>query len=831
MLRAAPAAAPPWLEPKLEHPFRPFVGQLYVQALAFGLSWLLTMLGAWRLRRRHWLLSLAALAALEAVAAALASRLGAPPLSPVSWVPAAPAALLVVALAEDWNPPGHACLATTVALAALYLGYVLVVTVHAHLGPLSLLFSGLLIALQAFALLLLASSSFEILDVLCRVRWRHVAEPAPAPDFLPRVSLHVPAYNEPPEMVIETLDALARLDYPNYEVVVVDDNTADERLWRPVEAHCARLGFKFFHLENWPGYKSGALNYALSQTDPGAEIVGVVDSDYVVAPDYLRACVGLFRRPQVAFVQTPQDYREVAPDDRYAVACYHAYGYFFDVSMASRNEHNGIIFAGTMGLIRTGVLEELGGWDEWCITEDAEISLRILDRGHEGVYVHRSFGRGLMPLNFEGLKKQRFRWAFGGMQILRRHWRALLPGVPRRGPGGRLTPGQQRDYLLGALQWLNDPLTFGFTLLLLLGAWSLTVARSLFIQPLAGAVTLVPFLFIFVGVSRFLWALRVRTGCRWDQAASAFVILLGLTWVVTLACALGLVKREGTFLRTPKKRGAADPWHALRVVKYEAGLAALCLATAAVLLRAAPASPYLWAMEALLLWQGAIYASAPVSSLWGLRSELRSAHPEYLARSSRSTGNRFAGMLGDRRPAAALAAMALLLALLFVSAVRLAPEPERMFRANPEGAALIGAPLIPSSDESRVRAALFAEKQAALAGDVDAALRLWDSSGTVRDASYTESDTTDDRVWRGMDGLRLRYTREFGQRRYLELAHANQRVTFHGDTAVVENDLHALIRTAQGVQEVRVPRGDLWLLRKERDGWRIVALVVNRGRK
>src|ERR1700733_15185544 len=66
----------------------------------------------------------------------------------------------------------------------------------------------------------------------------------------PKVSIHVPAYNEPPEMVIETLDALARLDYSNYEVLVIDNNTRDEAVWRPVEAHCARLGnrFPFFHV-------------------------------------------------------------------------------------------------------------------------------------------------------------------------------------------------------------------------------------------------------------------------------------------------------------------------------------------------------------------------------------------------------------------------------------------------------------------------------------------------------------------------------------------------------------------------------------------------------
>ena len=68
--------------------------------------------------------------------------------------------------------------------------------------------------------------------------------------YRPKVSLHVPAYNEPPDMLIETLDALARLDYPDFEVLVIDNNTPDEAVWRPVEAHCAKLGsrFRFFHV-------------------------------------------------------------------------------------------------------------------------------------------------------------------------------------------------------------------------------------------------------------------------------------------------------------------------------------------------------------------------------------------------------------------------------------------------------------------------------------------------------------------------------------------------------------------------------------------------------
>jgi cellulose synthase/poly-beta-1,6-N-acetylglucosamine synthase-like glycosyltransferase len=66
--------------------------------------------------------------------------------------------------------------------------------------------------------------------------------------------------------------------------------------------------------------------------------------------------------------------------------------------MPSRNERNSIIFAGTMGLLRRGLLSSIDGWDEWCITEDADTSLRLLRAGYSGLFLGKSLGRGIMPL-------------------------------------------------------------------------------------------------------------------------------------------------------------------------------------------------------------------------------------------------------------------------------------------------------------------------------------------------------------------------------------------------------------------------------------------------
>ncbi len=237
----------------------------------------------------------------------------------------------------------------------------------------------------------------------------------------PKVSIHVPAYAEPPAMLIATLDALAQLDYPDFEVLVVDNNTRDESLWRPVQAHCRKLGprFRFFHVDPLPGYKAGALNFALDQTAADAEVVAAIDADYVVRPEWLRDLVPAFANPRTGVVQAPQDYRD-AGESAFKAMCFAEYRGFFHIGMVTRNERNAIIQHGTMTIVRRELLERIR-WAEWCITEDAELGLRILAEGYEAVYTPRSYGRGLMPDSFLDFKKQRSRWAFGSMQIMRRH--------------------------------------------------------------------------------------------------------------------------------------------------------------------------------------------------------------------------------------------------------------------------------------------------------------------------------------------------------------------------------------------------------------------------
>jgi cellulose synthase/poly-beta-1,6-N-acetylglucosamine synthase-like glycosyltransferase len=381
---------------------------------------------------------------------------------------------------------------------------------------------------------------------------------------LPKVSIHVPAYNEPPQMLLETLDALARLDYPDYEVIVVDNNTKDAAVWRPVEQHCARLGpqFRFFHVDPLAGFKAGALNFALARTAPDASVVAVIDSDYKVDRQWLRDLVPGFRDGKVAIVQAPQDYRD-AGESAFKAMCYAEYRGFFLIGMITRNERNAIIQHGTMTLVRRDALDRVGGWAEWCITEDAELGLRLFEHGYEAQYLPRSYGRGLMPETFTDYKKQRFRWAYGAVQILRAHARALFSNAD-----GLLTRGQRYHFIAGWLPWLADGVNLIFNVAALSWSIAMVIAPHRIDPPLIMFSVLPLTLFTFKLVKlAHLYASRVGANIR--QTLAAALAGLALSHTIGVAVVKSLFTRNEPFVRTPKNKEPHVIAEAFAAVKQE----------------------------------------------------------------------------------------------------------------------------------------------------------------------------------------------------------------------------------------------------------------------
>ncbi len=443
----------------------------------------------------------------------------------------------------------------------------------------------LLPALGAMLSILLANA-FEFTEVVWQKHWqRHFRPERPSLDAVePCVSIHLPCHNEPPEMVIQTLASLARMHYRDFEVLVIDNNTKNEDVWKPVQRYVERLEehlagsfgpdamrprFRFFHLDNWPGFKAGALNFALRETDPRAAVVGVVDADYVVDPDWLRMLYAHFEAPRVAVVQCPQAHRDWQHNAFQRMANWE-YDGFFRIGMHHRNERDAIIQHGTMTLVRKHALVDTGGWSEWCICEDAELGLRLMNAGWETRYIDEVLGRGLTPSNFSGYKSQRFRWAFGAMQILKRRWNWLWgrqdkqswsSGTPR--PPG-LTPGQRFHFLTGWFSWFADALhlfftlaSLGWTVGMLLNPENFSLPLDLFVIPVLGFFVLKA----YFGPSLY----RARVPCGWRDVIGASIASMALSHAIARGIIAGLVQKKGTFVVTPKswqagKKRSAFAW-------------------------------------------------------------------------------------------------------------------------------------------------------------------------------------------------------------------------------------------------------------------------------
>jgi hypothetical protein len=312
-----------------------------------------------------------------------------------------------------------------------------------------------------------------------------------------------------------------------------------------------------------------------------------------------------------------------------------------------------------MGLIRPVALDELGGWDEWCITEDAELSLRLLQAGWSGLHVDQSWGRGIMPLTFEALKGQRYRWCFGGIQLLRMHWRSMMPG--RQGRENHLSAGQRWAYLAGAAQWYGDLLSLLFFIFLLAGAANLaTGGGQLFRKLTLFLVSAVPVM-VLLGLVRAITLLRRGTGASWRDAIGAFFIWQSTSLVVARASVLGLFAKKAAFLRTPKTSEQTRWWEALRANWAESTLALFgFIGIGAALTKTNQLSGPL--LAGLLLFPTLGLAAAPVNS-WAAR---RAALPAWL-RDRRTTEYR-----RDRRAFAAGVATGGAVAVLGVAIAALA---------------------------------------------------------------------------------------------------------------------------------------------------------------
>jgi len=381
--------------------------------------------------------------------------------------------------------------------------------------------------------------------------------------YHPFVSIHVAAYNE--QRVIERLlTCLDQLDYPEYEVIVVDDST-DESV-QILQRWQGRPRFKIGHRNSRLGFKGGALREALKVMDPRTEYVVIFDADSMPFPDSIERFLPYFyqasggnefkRREEVAAVQSYQWHVLNKSESWLTEAVRAEYAGSYMVERPFQDAVGALkMIAGTAYMIRADVLREVG-WGT-SLTEDWELTLKIYKRGYKVVYTPWAETPAECVSTFSRLARQRMRWAEGHTYNVRRWFLPIMlsPSV---------TPLEKLEFLydsayylqaalfvVGTFSWLLSELVFhahvpGWTAAL---GWSL-IFSNVFALPLMNLGGLI---------------LEDAPGRDLQGVLGALVISFALVPFQGWAALKGLLqKEEGPWFRTPKTGNITDPVKHLR---------------------------------------------------------------------------------------------------------------------------------------------------------------------------------------------------------------------------------------------------------------------------
>ena len=367
--------------------------------------------------------------------------------------------------------------------------------------------------------------------------------------YMPVVSIHIPISTEVPEAFRTTLEGVMQLDYPYYNVIVVINNNPIElepQLTAELNEWVNQGKIVLYDIGDAQGFKAGALNYALDKTPEETEIIAIIDAGTQVYPSFLREAITGFKEPSVQMVQTHKSRHYSTLTSHFQKGILPTYRYFSSVYQPWLAAEGCALFDGNMGLIRKSVLIQLGGWDLSCVTEDTELSIRVLSVGGKSVYLDHVYGSSMPPSDFTAYRQQRYRWTFGNMQVLRRHCGLFT----RR---GNAMPLQMTWRLLASTSvWLNFSL-IPYTILSLIAATAVALNKPLpFTDMLFYLGTIIVGCMFLPEASAYYFIVRKKAKTSWLVTTYGLVSHLSISFALASASMAGLVKSQGRFVSTSK---------------------------------------------------------------------------------------------------------------------------------------------------------------------------------------------------------------------------------------------------------------------------------------
>jgi cellulose synthase (UDP-forming) len=242
---------------------------------------------------------------------------------------------------------------------------------------------------------------------------------------LPNVHLFIPTYNEDFEVLERTILGALNIDYPRLRVCILDDGKRD---W--LRDYCAKKGVTYIRRDKNTHGKAGNLNNALAHSK--AELVAILDADFVARPNFLYRTVGFFDDPRIGVVQTPQLFFNPDPIQtnlKAGDAWVDEQRFPFEDMQPARDAWNVAFCCGSCSVIRRKALDAVGGFPTDSVTEDVLTTLVLLRHGYITRYLNEPLTHGLSPESLTAFYVQRARWCRGGIQTLFLPGGALGPGL------------------------------------------------------------------------------------------------------------------------------------------------------------------------------------------------------------------------------------------------------------------------------------------------------------------------------------------------------------------------------------------------------------------
>jgi len=351
--------------------------------------------------------------------------------------------------------------------------------------------------------------------------------------YHPRVGVYITVCGEPEDIIEETVRAVLAIDYPAFSVYILNDGFVAKRdNWQEAEVIAKKYGVICITRQTPGGAKAGNINHGLTKTDE--PFIVIFDADHVPKPAFLQKMMGYFSDKKVAFVQSPQYYKN-HDENMVTGGAWDQQALFFGAILQGKDNSNTAFMCGTNMVLRRSALIEAGGMSEESIAEDFLTSLLIHQKGGKSVYVGEVLAEGLAPEDFLSYYKQQFRWARGSLEVVFRY-----NPLFRRG----LTFSQRVQYLSSASFYLSGLIVFLNAMLPLIYFYA--GLEPLAISTMTLALIFLPYIFIVLYTiqltSNFSYTFRALS-----FSLSSFPIHIKAVWQI-------LTRQKSGFVVTSKKK-------------------------------------------------------------------------------------------------------------------------------------------------------------------------------------------------------------------------------------------------------------------------------------